>query len=125
MVQQPSDYIPLTPITTSVAQDLESNLLTLAVDAARARNTTLSQNARLLALLNMAATDSAMAANALAGGPRSVWLVHLTIGNRTVQLSELASSLLGAPSPEELALAEEASALGLLPRQGCPLCSSR
>jgi hypothetical protein len=71
------------------------------------------------------ATDSAMAANALAGGPRSVWLVHLTIGNRTVQLSELASTLLGAPAPEELALAEEASALGLLPRQGCPLCSSR
>ena len=46
-----------------------------------------------------------MAANALAGGPRSVWLVHLTIGNRTVQLGELASALLGAPAPEELALA--------------------
>jgi hypothetical protein len=34
----------------------------VAVDAARARNTTLSQNARLFALLNMAANDSAMAA---------------------------------------------------------------
>jgi hypothetical protein len=34
----------------------------VAVDAARGRNTTLSQNARLFALLNMAATDSAMAA---------------------------------------------------------------
>jgi hypothetical protein len=34
----------------------------VAVDAARARNTTLSQNARLFALLNMAATDSAMGA---------------------------------------------------------------
>lgn len=33
----------------------------VAMDAARARNTTLSQNARLFALLNMAANDSAMA----------------------------------------------------------------
>jgi hypothetical protein len=68
------------------------------------------------------ATNSAMAADALAKGPAGVWLVHLTIGNRTVQLGELASALLGTPGPEELALADEAGSLGLLPRQGCPLC---
>jgi hypothetical protein len=69
-----------------------------------------------------AAHDSKMAADALRKGPAGIWLVHLTVGNRTVQLGELASSLLGTPGPEELALAHEASALSLLARQSCPLC---
>jgi hypothetical protein len=69
-----------------------------------------------------AARTSKMAARALADGPTGVWLVHLTIGNRTVQLGELASALLGTPGPEELALARAASALQLLARQSCPLC---
>jgi hypothetical protein len=69
-----------------------------------------------------AARTSEMAARALAEGPAGVWLAHLTIGNRTVQLGELASALLGTPGPEDLALARAASALQLLPRQSCPLC---
>ncbi len=69
-----------------------------------------------------AARNSEMAALALADGPAGVWLVHLTIGNRTVQLSELASALLGSPGPEALALARAASSLQLLARQECPLC---
>jgi hypothetical protein len=68
------------------------------------------------------ATSSETAARALAKGPSGVWLVHLTIGNRTVQLGELAAALLGGPAPEEVALADEASSLRLLPRQACPLC---
>lgn len=68
------------------------------------------------------ARNSKMAAQALTDGPAGVWLVHLTVGNRTVPLGELASALLGAPGPEELALAHEAGALGLLARQNCPLC---
>jgi hypothetical protein len=69
-----------------------------------------------------AARNAKMAARALTTGPSGVWLVHLTIGNRTVQLGELASALLGTPGPEELALAHAASALHLLPRQACPVC---
>jgi hypothetical protein len=69
-----------------------------------------------------AARNPRMAARALKDGPAGVWLVHLTIGNRTLQLGELASALLGTPGPEELALAHAASALQLLPRQSCPLC---
>jgi hypothetical protein len=68
------------------------------------------------------ARNSKMAARALTNGPAGVWLVHLTVGNRTVPLGELASALLGTPGPEELALAHEAGALGLLARQNCPLC---
>jgi hypothetical protein len=68
------------------------------------------------------ARNSKMAAQALADGPAGVWLVHLTVGNRTVPLGELASALLGTPGPEEMALAHEAGALGLLARQNCPLC---
>jgi hypothetical protein len=67
-------------------------------------------------------TSSAMAATALRKGPASIWLVHLTIGNRTISLGELGSALLGTPGLEELALADEAGSLGLLPSQGCPLC---
>ncbi|MEO9174304.1 MAG: hypothetical protein ABI317_02235 [Gaiellales bacterium] len=62
------------------------------------------------------------AAAALRKGPAGIWLVHLTIGNRTVTLAELGSALLGTPGLEELALADEVGALGLLPGQGCPLC---
>jgi hypothetical protein len=69
-----------------------------------------------------AARNPKMAARALTAGPAGVWLVHLTIGNRTVQLGELASALLGTPGPEALALANAVSALQLLPRQTCPLC---
>jgi hypothetical protein len=69
-----------------------------------------------------AAHNPKTASRALKDGPAGVWLVHLTIGNRTVQLGELASALLGTPGPEELALAHAASALKLLPRQSCPLC---
>ena len=68
------------------------------------------------------ARDARMAADALRTGPAGVWLVHLTIGNRTVQLGELATALLGKPGPEELALANESAALKLLARQSCPLC---
>jgi hypothetical protein len=63
-----------------------------------------------------------LAAQALTKGPAGIWLVHLTIGNRTVQLGELASALLGTPGPEELALASEAGSLALLNRQDCPMC---
>jgi hypothetical protein len=66
--------------------------------------------------------SSKLAADALRKGPASVWLVHLTVGNRTVQLGELASALLGTPGPEEMALAREAGELALLPRKSCPLC---
>jgi hypothetical protein len=68
------------------------------------------------------ATTPEIAAEALRTGPSGIWLVHLTVGNRTVQLGELAAALTGTPGPEDLALAHEASALELLPRQGCPLC---
>jgi hypothetical protein len=68
------------------------------------------------------ARTAKMAGDALRKGPAGIWLVHLTVGNRTVQLGELASALLGSPGPEELALAHEAGALGLLPRQACALC---
>jgi hypothetical protein len=69
-----------------------------------------------------AARNAKMAGRALADGPAGVWLVHLTVGNRTVQLGELASALLGTPGPEELALAHAVGALQLLARQSCPLC---
>jgi hypothetical protein len=69
--------------------------------------------------------SSAAAAKALAKGPASVWLAHLTIGNRTVSLAELGSALLATPGPEELALAAEAASLGLLNGQGCPLCGPK
>ena len=72
-------------------------------------------------VLEDAATPE-QAAAALRTGPAGIWLVHLTVGNRTVQLGELASALLGTPGPEDLALTHEASALDLLPRQSCPLC---
>jgi hypothetical protein len=55
-------------------------------------------------------------------GKAGIWLAHLTIGNRTVPLADLAAALLGTPGPEELALADEAQSLTLLPRAACPLC---
>jgi hypothetical protein len=67
--------------------------------------------------------DSSAAARVLGTrGKAGIWLVHLTIGNRTVPLADLAAALLGTPDPEEIALADEASSLTLLPRAACPLC---
>jgi hypothetical protein len=65
--------------------------------------------------------NSADAARVL-GKVRSVWLAHLTIGNRTVSPTDLAAALVGGAGPEEIALADEACSLGLLPRGACPLC---
>jgi hypothetical protein len=65
--------------------------------------------------------NSADAARVLGKVP-SIWLAHLTIGNRTIALGELAAALVGGAGPEELALADEACSLGLLPRGACPLC---
>ena len=53
-------------------------------------------------------------------GTSGIWLAHLTIGNRTIPLADLAAALLGTAGPEELALADEAASLGLLPRAALP-----